>query len=633
MKPVESNRRRDFDRRSLLILGLNGCFLAVVAERLYQLQILEHEQYAVRSDENRVKLQLLVPPRGRIFDRNGVLLAGNRWHHYLHVVPPRGEEGRRAMMLRLEHILQPSSSQYTELHEIFRRTSESRDTPHRLVRLHSWEDVTKVASHSVVLPGVSVRRESERHYPAGEVLAHLLGYVSSVTSDDISRNEVLAHLSNYQIGRVGFEQSSEAILRGKIGTLHVEVNAHGKSVRNLREKKALPGKDLRLTVDYRLQRYTASLLAGETGAAVLLDTVTGEALACCSSPSFDPNLFVTGLDHATWDALSNSPTTPLVDRSVRGRYAPGSTFKVVVALAALEAGHDPNHTVFCGGVREIGGNRFHCWRRQGHGRLALTEAIAQSCDLHFYELALNLGVDRIAAMARRLGLGAATTVDESVNERAGLVPTKAWKKEVYNKSWYQSDTANVGIGQGYLLATPVQLALMTARIASGRELGVRFVQGMANHGMDERLTGTAPPDFGAARRLADALDIEESSLAFVRNAMSAVVNSPTGTARDAGTERDDFLMAGKTGTVQVRRITAEERKAGVKKNEDLPWRFRDHALFVGFAPVEQPRYAVAVVVEHGGSGSRVAAPIARDLLLEAQRLGVTDGSEGAGQIA
>ncbi len=631
MKPVEIRHRHDFDRRSLLVLGLNGCLLAVVAERLYQLQILEHEQYAARSDDNRVKLQLLVPPRGRIFDRKGVLLAGNRWHHYLHVIPPSEDDGRRDMMLRLAHILQPSATQYSELHEILRSAAGDRGGAHRLVRLDSWEDVTKVASHSVVLPGVSVRRESERHYPAGEVLAHLLGYVSSVTQDDLSRNEVLAHLSNYQIGRVGFERASEEILRGKIGTLHVEVNAHGKPVRNLREKKAVPGKDLRLTIDYRLQRYAASLLAEETGAAVVIDTVGGGALACCSSPSFDPNLFVTGLDQATWSSLSNSPSTPLVDRAVRGRYAPGSTFKVAVALAALEAGHDPNTTVFCGGVREIGGNRFHCWRRSGHGRLSLTEAIAQSCDLHFYELALNLGVDRIAAMSRRLGLGAVTAADESVNEQAGLVPTKAWKKETYRKSWYQSDTANIGIGQGYLLVTPIQLALMTARIASGRELAVRFVQGVASHGVDEGPSTAA--EFGLGDSLAGPLDIQESSLAFVRDAMSAVVNNPTGTARGAAIDRTDFRMAGKTGTVQVRRITAEERKAGVKKNEELPWKFRDHALFIGFAPLEQPRYAVAVVVEHGGSGSRVAAPIARDLLLEAQRLGITDPDREAGPIA
>ena len=629
MKPVERHHRQDFDRRSLLVLGLSGCFLAVVGERLYQLQILEHEQYAARSDENRVKLQLLVPPRGRIFDRTGMLLAGNRWHHYLHVVPPGEDEGRRDMMLRLAHILQPSAAQYRELHAVLQPAAGGRGGPHRLVRLDSWEDVTRVASHSVVLPGVSVRRESERHYPAGEVLAHLLGYVSSVTQDDLSRNEVLAHLSNYQIGRVGFERAREEILRGKIGTLHVEVNAHGKPVRNLREKKAVPGKDLRLTVDYRLQRYAASLLAEETGAAVVVDAMGGEALACCSSPSFDPNLFVTGLDHATWQALSSSPSTPLVDRSVRGRYAPGSTFKVAVALAALEAGHDPRTTVACGGVREIGGNRFHCWRRAGHGRLDLTEAIAQSCDLHFYELALNLGVDRIAAMARRLGLGAVTAPTDSVNEQAGLVPTKAWKKEAYRKSWYQSDTANIGIGQGYLLVTPIQLALLTARIASGRELAVRFVQGVASHGVDE-----VPPagDWAGAGR-AGPLDISESSLAFVRAAMSAVVNTPTGTARGAAIDRADFRMAGKTGTVQVRRITAEEREAGVKKNEDLPREFRDHALFIGYAPVEQPRYAVAVVVEHGGSGSRVAAPIARDLLLEAQRLGVTGPDREAGPTA
>lgn len=632
MKPVESRRKHQFDRRSLLVLGVNGFLLAVVAERLYQLQIVEHKQFAARSDDNRVKLQLLVPTRGRIFDREGVLLAGNRWHHYLQVIPPVGDEDRRTMLLRLSQILHPSPEQLRELGRMFDPSEDRSGGAYKLVRLETWEEVTKVASHSVVLPGVSVRRESERYYPSGEVFAHLLGYVSSVTSDDIERNRVMAHLTNYQIGRVGFEQSHESTLCGKIGTLHVEVNAHGKPVRNLRERKAIAGGDLRLTIDFRLQRYAKSLLASETGAAVVLDTQYGEALACCSSPSFDPNMFVSGLDPVAWKSIRTNPATPLVDRAVRGRYAPGSTFKVVVALAALESGHDPRTTVFCGGVREIGGNRFHCWRRGGHGRLALTQGIAQSCDLHFYELALNLGVDKIAEMARRLGLGSPVVKDDSVNEQEGLVPTKAWKQKTYDRSWYQSDTANIGIGQGYLLSTPLQLALMTARIASGKELMVHFVQDPA-----KPMVLAAPPIAGESEEAvrapsADPLDIHESSLAFVRNAMSAVVNSPTGTARAVRPERDDYRLAGKTGTVQVRRISAEERRAGVRKNEDLPRKYRDHALFIGYAPVLHPRYAVTVIVEHGGSGSRVAAPIARDLLLEAERLGVANPNQRAGQI-
>ena len=632
MKPLESRRRHEFNRRSLLVLGVNGCLLAVVAERLYQLQIVEHEQFVARSEENRVKLQLLVPTRGRIFDREGVLLAGNRWHHYLHVIPPVEDEDRRTMLLRLAQILHPSSDQLRELGRMFDPSEDRSGGAYKLVRLESWEEVTKVASHSVVLPGVSVRRESERYYPSGEVLAHLLGYVSSVTSEDIERNRVLAHLTNYQIGRVGFERNHEPTLCGKIGTLHVEVNAHGKPVRNLREKKAIAGSDLRLTIDFRLQRYAASLLAGETGAAVVLDAQHGEALACCSSPSFDPNMFVSGLDAVAWKSISTNPATPLVDRAVRGRYAPGSTFKVAVALAALEAGHDPGTTIFCGGVREVGGNRFHCWRRSGHGRLDLTQGIAQSCDLHFYELALSLGVEKIAEMARRLGLGSPVVKDNSMNEQEGLVPTKAWKRKIYDRSWYQSDTANIGIGQGYLLTTPLQLALMTARIASGKELAVHFVQDS-----DGPVVRAAPADADGSEEAvpgtsANPLDVHESSLAFVRNAMSAVVNSPKGTARAVNPERDDYRLAGKTGTVQVRRITAEERKAGVRKNEDLPRQYRDHALFVGYAPVIDPRYAVAVIVEHGGSGSRVAAPIARDLLLEADRLGVANPNRKAGQI-
>ncbi len=633
MRRADRHRRHDFSRRSLLVLGLNGGLLAVVAGRLYRLQIVEHERYAAQSDENRVQLRLLPPVRGRILDRRGVVVAGRRWHHYLHVELPGDPEDRVAAERQLERILQPAGTRYADLGQLFRSPTADAAGGGRPVRLESWEDVTKVAARSVLLPGVSVRRESERHYPGGEALAHLLGYVSPVTREDVDRQAVLAHLSNYQIGRIGLERTQETVLRGKVGTLHVEVNAHNQPVRNLLEKKAVPGADLQLTVDSRLQRRAAARLAGQSGAAIVLDAVGGEALACCSWPSFDPNRFVSGLDRTTWEALSNHPSTPLFDRAVRGHYAPGSTFKLVVALAALEAGHDPATTVLCGGAREIGGNRFHCWRRAGHGRLGLHEAIAQSCDLHFYELALRFGIGRIAAMARHLGLGGPAVADRAVREWTGLVPTRAWKEETYGRAWYPSDTANVGIGQGYLLATPVQLALMTARIASGRQLGVRFIRRATGSGTDGNpVREGAPPD-GADGRSAAPLALRDTSLDAVRAAMSAVVNGRRGTARGSRIRQPDFRMAGKTGTVQVRRITAAERKSGVRRNEDLPREFRDHALFVGYAPAEQPRYVVAVVVEHGGSGSRVAAPVARDLLLEAHRLDLMGTVPGPGQVA
>ncbi len=592
----------------------------MLAGRLYQLQILEHDQFAARSVDNRVKLQLLVPERGRMFDRQGVLIAGNRWHHYLHVEPPDDASSRRRMLLQLSQILKPTRERFDQLAGIFESNADGARDAHSLVRLESWEDVTRIASHSVILPGVAVQRESERYYPCGADLAHLLGYVSSATKEDVEENAVLANLANYQIGRVGFERTLEPSLRGRIGTRHVEVNARGKPVRNLRERKALPGKDLHLTVDCRLQQFAAERLAGETGAAVVLDASNGDALACCSSPSFDPNLFVSGLDPAAWKSLSTDPLTPLVDRALRGQYAPGSTFKLVVALAALEAGHDPDSSVFCTGVREVGDHRFHCWRRHGHGSVAFKQAIAQSCDVYFYDLALTLGVDAIASMARRLGLGSPVAEHAAIHERDGIVPTREWKQRAHNRSWRQSDTANIGIGQGYLLSTPLQLALMVARIASGRELAVRFIREEVSPGaVVSAGADTWPIDF-AVNQSAGALDIDAVSLAMVRDAMIAAVNAPEGTARPARIEQPDYQMAGKTGTVQVRRITAEERETGIRKNEDLPWNVRDHALFVGYAPLERPRHAVAVVVEHGGSGSRVAAPIARDLLLEAERL-------------
>ena len=396
----------------------------------------------------------------------------------------------------------------------------------------------------------------------------------------------------------------EQQLRGTPGTRQVEVNAVGRVIREIDRRKDEPGSDIKLTIDMALQAFAARRMAGQMGSTVVLDATNGDVLTLVSAPSFDPNVFNFGLTGEAWQTMLNDPRAPLLNKPVAGQYPPGSTFKMIVALAALEAGEiDQQTTFFCPGHLTLGDRTFRCWRRWGHGEMKLIEALKASCDVYFYNVARLVGVDRIAAMARRFGLGERTGI-ELTGERGGLVPTEAWKRAVYDKPWYGGDTLNVGIGQGDVLTTPLQLAVMTARIANGHALVTpRLVRSA---------TGTDVPRFAP-------LDVDQGHLEAVRGGMIEVVNNPeAGTAFAARITDEGMEMAGKTGTSQVRRLRKEEREGNLEQ-KDLPWDERDHGLFVAFAPLEEPRYVCAAIVDHGGSGSSSAAPVVRDILREAQR--------------
>ncbi|HEX6119431.1 MAG TPA: penicillin-binding protein 2, partial [Dongiaceae bacterium] len=449
-----------------------------------------------------------------------------------------------------------------------------------------------------------------RVYPFGGITSHILGYVAAPNERDIENDpDPLLRQPGFHIGKNGLERQYDLPLRGTAGESQLEVNSFGRVIRELARQEGQPGGDLITTIDVGLQQFAHQRLASEmAGAAVVMDVYTGDLLAIVSTPSYDPTAFYRGLTTDEWQELSNDIYGPLTNKAVAGQYAPGSTFKTMTALAGLRAGVSPDDHVFCNGVTVLGSARFHCWKKEGHGSQDMINGLKNSCDVYFYEIARRAGIDMIADTARIFGLGSVEGLDLP-GEKPGLIPDSAWKKAVMGDVWHPGETLVAGIGQGFITTTPLQLCVMSARIANGG-FGVkpRLVR---------RVSDTAQNDEG--NPVFPKLKIPDDFLKVVRIGMDAVTNGDHGTAHRSRIDIPGMEMAGKTGTSQVRRITMAERARGVIKNQDLPWNQRDHALFIAFAPVHAPRYACSVVVEHGGGGSAVAAPIARDILIECQR--------------
>lgn len=599
-------------RRALLIGAAQLGVMGLLAGRMRFMQVIEADQYRLLAEENRVNLRILAPARGTIFDAKGRLLASNEPNY--RIVMIREDAGDvDEVLTRLGQILPlPLEDLEQAKAEMARR---SPFVPVTIADQLTWEDIARVSVNAPALPGVVPEVGLSRSYPAGPVMAHTVGYVGPVSDYDLTRgylvtdDDPLLQIPRFQVGKSGIEAQAEHKLRGQAGTRRIEVNALGRVIRELDREEGQSGADLQLTLDWDLQSYVLARLEGQSAAAVVIDVENGDLRAIASAPSFDPNLFVRGISTTDYNALNerdvprNERMRPQAAKAVQDGYPPGSTFKMVTALAALEAGLvDPEETIRCTGSLEVADVKFHCWKRSGHGNVNLNESLKQSCDVYYYEIAQRVGIDKIAEMARLLGLGIKHDVPLSAVAR-GIAPDKAWKRETRGAEWRIGDTVNASIGQGYVLSSPLQLAVMTARLATGRAVAPRLI---------DRIGGIRQPS-GAGERLG----LNENNLRRVRAAMSDVVNHNRGTGGTARIIEDAFRMAGKTGTSQVRRITAEERAAGVTKNEDLPWHRRDHALFVCFAPVDAPKYAIAVVVEHGGGGSTAAAPIARDIMLQA----------------
>jgi penicillin-binding protein 2 len=601
-RDTETSVRR-VSRRGLMVAGLQAGFMGLLTLRLRHMQVEQADAFRLLAEENRINVRLIPPRRGRIFDREGRLIAGNEPAYRITVV--REDAGDvEAVLRRLARIV-PLTEE-----DIDRVSAEAaRSAPFLPVTVAdrvSWEDVSRVAVNAPALPGITPEVGQSRVYPRREDFAHVVGYVGPVSERDLARYadpEPVLRIPRFQIGKVGVEARYEERLRGRAGTRRVEVNATGRVMRELDRQEGSPGADLQLTVDHRLQDYVRARLGRESASVVVMDLEEGDLLAIASAPSYDPNKFVRGIPVEDYAALRDNERRPLASKTVQDAYPPGSTFKMVTALAALEADVvSPEETVWCPGHMEVGGRRFHCWKRGGHGHMNLEEALRESCDVYFYDLALKVGIDAVAATARRLGFGQAFDVAMSAVAE-GLVPDRDWKARTRGAEWRIGDTVNASIGQGYVLASPLQLAVMTARLATGRDLAPRLVKSV---------DGVAAPVRPAA-----SLGFNENHLRRIRKAMYTATNHRRGTAYASRIVTEAMAMAGKTGTSQVRNITAAERRAGVIRNEDLPWQRRDHALFVDFAPYDAPRVAVAVVVEHGGGGASAAAPIARDVTLQA----------------
>ncbi|TVS02707.1 MAG: penicillin-binding protein 2 [Rhodobacteraceae bacterium] len=609
MKRTEREKefsQRVISRRGLLLgsvqLGIAGTLLW----RLRDMQLNQAEQFHLLAEENRINLRLLPPVRGLIFDRNGVLLAGNEQNY--RVVMKRDDAGDIDLVLsRLAQLIPLTEDDIERARRDMLRNRPF--VPVTVAERLNWDEISRIAANAPALPGVTPEMGLSRYYPLYEDTAHVVGYVGPVSERDLEALEApdpVLMIPRFQIGKSGVERMQEETLRGRAGSQRVEVNAVGRVMRELDRVEGTPGDNVHLTIDAKLQNYALERLHGQSAAAVVMDVETGDILALASGPSFDPNLFVRGISSTDFRGLLDNEFRPLVNKTVQGLYPPGSTFKMVTALAALEAAAtDGQETVFCPGHMDIAGHRFHCWRRGGHGRVGMVAALAQSCDVYFYEMSQRCGIDKINEMSTRLGLGIRYDLPIT-SVSAGLNPTREWKQRNRNADWRIGDTINASIGQGYVLTTPLQLAVMTARLASNKAVLPRLLR---------------DPLERAEREMAS-LDLRPEWLRLIRRGMVDTVNHQRGTAYSSRVVAEGQMMAGKTGTSQVFSITRAEREAGIRRQEDLPWNRRNHALFVDYAPVDNPRFAVAVVVEHGMGGSSAAAPIGRDITLAALNGGV-----------
>lgn len=608
MKNEAAESLRKFGRRALFIGALQWGLLGVMAARLGWLQLSEGQRYKTLADKNRINIKLLPPSRGLILDRRGQDLAVNT-QNFRAILIPEQTEDMRASLKRLKSIIALTDE---EIKSTLERASKSAKFLKVEIKDNlTWEDVAAIEVNMPDLPGISIDVGEVRYYPDGLPMAHLIGYVGAVAKGE-EGDDPLLNLPGFKIGKSAIEKKFDADLRGTAGASEVEVNVLGREVRELRHKPSMRGKALMMSVDSTLQNFAQARLAMERSAsAVVMNPKTGEIYALASHPSFDPNVFARGIPSDLWEELLADEGHPLTNKAVAGQYPPGSTFKMVTALAGLEAGKISEHTRhYCPGFFNFGNARFHCWKKEGHGSVNVVRALAESCDTFFYEIANDIGIDRIAAMGEKLGMGKKLGFD-LMEERPGLMPTKDWKRRELGQPWHPGETVVAAIGQGYVTATPLQLAVMTSRLVNG---GIAVQPWLAGYiGDQPRFPEGGWPSLG----------LKKEHLDLVVQGMYEVVNTPKGTALGSRIKPEEGQeMGGKTGTAQVKRITRAQRDAGVK-NEDLPWKDRHHALFVGYAPAQDPHYVASVVVEHGVGGSKVAAPIAKDLLVEAQRLGLS----------
>lgn len=600
---------RDNDKGKILItrslvMAVGKLFLLfVIVGRLYYLQVYQADRYKTLADENRISTRLLIPPRGVIYDRNQVQIATNKQNFQALIVAEQTTNVQETLNA-FKKIMPLSEIEEERIKKDLKRNRSF--VPIKIKDNLTWEEISKIQLNAPDLPGVVIDEGLSRYYPYGEKMAHVLGYVSSVSEKDV-KDDPLLEVPGFKIGKSGIEKLFEKDLRGQGGNLKLEVNAFGRIMKEIERVDGVVGKRIDLTIDSRLQEIAFDSFGEESGAAILLDVNNGEILAFASAPSFDPNILTQGLNAQDWNALTMNEKKPLSNKAISGMYSPGSTFKMIVALAGLESGAiRPETRFFCAGKMFLGNHPFHCWKKEGHGYLSVVDALQHSCDIFFYETAQKVGIDKIAEMSKRFGLGNKINIGLE-NEKEGLIPDREWKLKRFGETWQQGETVITGIGQGYLLTTPIQLVTMMARLVNG--------------GYEVKPTFTKVSD--EQQHKIKKINVSQEHLNLIKEGMFAVVNKPGGTALRSQFDYNGQRMGGKTGSVQVRRITLKERQTRVLKQNELPWKFRDHAMFIGYAPHDNPKYAVVILVEHGGGGSSVAAPIASRILRAAVELDPT----------
>lgn len=596
-------KTREIIIRTIALAGIFVFISLILIGRLFYLQIMQGERFMVLAEKNRTAVRLTMPDRGKIYDRNGIVLADNRKVFQAVLIKEQTEDYKKT----LENFKKLIPLDEDEEEHILKEAKYKRAFMPIQVKDNLTKDqVILLHLNAPALEGIQIEETVIRSYPQKDLTAHVLGYVSLLNDRDTDVESRWFDLAGYRIGRTGLEQNFESILRGKPGFKKTEINAMGQTVGLMEEEKPVAGEDLYLTLDIRLQKVATEAMGQEAGTVILVDIMNGDILSFVSTPTFDPNIFLSSISQKKWNFLMNNQKKPLQNKGLYGSYSPGSIFKLVVALAGLESGViDQNKRIYCSGVTQVGNQKFHCWKKEGHGSLTLQEALRHSCDVYFYEVAQKIGWEKIISTAKKLGFGQIVET-EMTSDKTGLLPTPEWKLKTRKDDWRMGDTLNLSIGQGFLLTTPLQL--------------VRSVAAIANNGF--------LPSLHFVQKKIDKKDgpalFNEKYLRLIRTGMYDVVNHEKGTAYSSRFNLEGMRMAGKTATTQVRRISLKEREEGIKKQKDMVWESRDHALFAAYAPADKPKYAVIVVVEHGGGGSTAAAPVASKVLKEALRLELED---------
>ncbi len=594
VKKLSSINRRMFITGSLKFFIMIG-----LISRLFFLQVKENKKYLTLSDKNRIREWKLAPVRGEIYDYFGSVIAGNFEAYQLHVIPEQVEDFRY-VVYRLKDLLELSDKSFKK---VLKKKNEIKPWETLIVSDNlSWEKFSKINNHLYDLNGVKPVISISRNYPFKENFTHVIGYVSQANEEDIENNEIIKKnfVPGLKVGKTGLEKSLEKQLIGSNDIERYEVNAYGRRISQLEFQKGEKGESLRLTIDTEIQKLANELLKDQAGSICVMDIYSGAIIAMHSSPSFDPNLFVFGISKDDWQLIRNDPMKPLVNKTLQGNYSPGSTIKPIVALSALENGIiNTNFTVKCTGKTEMYGQTYHCWKKKGHGFMSLRNAMKQSCDTYFYEIARKLGVDKLSETAKKFGLGDKVFDNLFDIEKKGLVPSTQWKKNALGKGWLLGETMITGIGQGYIQTTPIQLCLMTAQIANG---GYKIYPKIV---VDDK--NKNQPDDKYTQLFENSENIR-----IVQDAMFGSTNEVMGTSYRSRINDPKYQFAGKTGTAQVKKITERERELDLKTFE-IPYEERDHALYIAYGPYKHPRYALSVIVEHGGNGSTTAAPMAKKL--------------------